>query len=163
MRHRLSEPSLSFLIYACRDLKSKNVFLDKFVEGTDVPIVKVGDMVPSPFHSPAPARTSIPIAPNMSFNISLFPFPPRLLHLSLFLPTPPSPPQLGDFGISKVLEYTKQKVQTQIGTPYYLSPEICQDQPYSYSSGSLGWTSPVPPVYRMNDQDAPKMDWEWNG
>ncbi len=48
--------------------------------------------------------------------------------------TPP-PLQLGDFGIAKVLEHTRDIAKTQIGTPYYLSPEICQDQPYSYSSG----------------------------
>jgi serine/threonine protein kinase len=33
---------------------------------------------------------------------------------------------LGDFGIAKTLERTLAKAKTQIGTPYYLSPEICQ-------------------------------------
>mmetsp|Transcript_45231 Transcript_45231/g.104888 ORF Transcript_45231/g.104888 Transcript_45231/m.104888 type:complete len:415 (-) Transcript_45231:80-1324(-) len=42
--------------------------------------------------------------------------------------------RIGDFGISKVLEGTRAFAQTRIGTPYYLSPEICMDQPYSYSS-----------------------------
>lgn len=42
--------------------------------------------------------------------------------------------KMGDFGIAKVLECTAAQAQTQIGTPYYLSPEICQGKPYSWSS-----------------------------
>lgn len=42
--------------------------------------------------------------------------------------------KMGDFGIAKVLECTAACAQTQIGTPYYLSPEICQGKPYSWSS-----------------------------
>jgi NIMA (never in mitosis gene a)-related kinase len=33
--------------------------------------------------------------------------------------------KMGDFGISKVLDHTAQFAKTSIGTPYYLSPEIC--------------------------------------
>lgn len=39
--------------------------------------------------------------------------------------------KLGDFGIAKVLSSTGQFCQTQIGTPYYLSPEICDGQKYN--------------------------------
>jgi hypothetical protein len=39
--------------------------------------------------------------------------------------------KLGDFGIAKVLERTFQLCHTQIGTPYYLSPEICNGKPYN--------------------------------
>ena len=39
--------------------------------------------------------------------------------------------KLGDFGISKVLETTFQACRTQIGTPFYLSPEICQGMEYN--------------------------------
>ena len=48
--------------------------------------------------------------------------------------------KLGDFGISKCLTHTLQKVQTIVGTPYYLSPEIVQNKPYSFKSDiwSLG-------------------------
>jgi NIMA (never in mitosis gene a)-related kinase 1/4/5 len=48
--------------------------------------------------------------------------------------------KLGDFGISKCLEHTLEKVQTIVGTPYYLSPEIVQNKPYSFKSDiwSLG-------------------------
>jgi len=42
--------------------------------------------------------------------------------------------KMGDFGIAKVLECTAAQAQTQIGTPYYLSPEICQGKPYSWAS-----------------------------
>jgi len=42
--------------------------------------------------------------------------------------------KMGDFGIAKVLECTAECAQTQIGTPYYLSPEICHGKPYSWSS-----------------------------
>merc|ERR1719486_1351263 len=42
--------------------------------------------------------------------------------------------RVGDFGISKVLESTVAFAKTAIGTPYYLSPEICQEKPYSFGS-----------------------------
>merc|ERR550514_973208 len=42
--------------------------------------------------------------------------------------------KLGDFGIAKVLDSTAACAQTQIGTPYYLSPEICRGKPYSWGS-----------------------------
>ncbi|EDQ92067.1 uncharacterized protein MONBRDRAFT_14679, partial [Monosiga brevicollis MX1] len=66
-----------------RDLKSKNVFLDKPTTSDSIPQVK-----------------------------------------------------LGDFGIAKVLDCTQAYAKTQIGTPYYLSPEICKDRPYSYRADS---------------------------
>lgn len=34
--------------------------------------------------------------------------------------------KIGDFGISKQLENTVQLANTSLGTPFYLSPEICQ-------------------------------------
>ena len=42
--------------------------------------------------------------------------------------------KLGDFGIACVLQNTLDHAQTVIGTPYYLSPEICQRQPYNHKS-----------------------------
>lgn len=48
--------------------------------------------------------------------------------------------KLGDFGIARVLEATKDYAKTMVGTPHYLSPEIIQDRPYRYKSDvwSLG-------------------------
>eukprot|EP00746_Dinoflagellata_sp_MGD_P015796 gnl/MRDRNA2_/MRDRNA2_135285_c0_seq1.p1 gnl/MRDRNA2_/MRDRNA2_135285_c0~~gnl/MRDRNA2_/MRDRNA2_135285_c0_seq1.p1 ORF type:complete len:553 (+),score=86.10 gnl/MRDRNA2_/MRDRNA2_135285_c0_seq1:89-1747(+) len=42
--------------------------------------------------------------------------------------------KVGDFGIAKVLSCTAACAKTQIGTPYYLSPEVCQEKPYSWGS-----------------------------
>ncbi|OHT13795.1 hypothetical protein TRFO_16022 [Tritrichomonas foetus] len=48
--------------------------------------------------------------------------------------------KMGDFGIAKVLDHTAQLSKTAIGTPYYLSPEICQGKAYNMKSDvwSLG-------------------------
>lgn len=46
--------------------------------------------------------------------------------------------KIGDFGISKVLDATSAK--TFVGTPYYLSPEVCSNKKYDFKSDlwSLG-------------------------
>ena len=41
--------------------------------------------------------------------------------------------KIGDLGVAKILTHTKH-AKTFIGTPYYLSPEICQDIPYTDKS-----------------------------
>ena len=41
--------------------------------------------------------------------------------------------KIGDLGVAKILTHTKY-AKTFIGTPYYLSPEICQDMPYNDKS-----------------------------
>lgn len=48
--------------------------------------------------------------------------------------------KLGDFGIARVLAHTKDIAKTVVGTPYYLSPEIIENRPYSFASDiwSLG-------------------------
>ena len=48
--------------------------------------------------------------------------------------------KIGDFGISKSLSHTLDLATTAIGTPHYLSPEICRRQPYNHKSDmwSLG-------------------------
>ncbi|GFU37972.1 hypothetical protein NPIL_364941 [Nephila pilipes] len=48
--------------------------------------------------------------------------------------------KLGDFGIARILNNTSELAQTCIGTPYYLSPEICENKPYNNKSDiwSLG-------------------------
>eukprot|EP01138_Halocafeteria_seosinensis_P002809 gb/GECG01002870.1/.p1 GENE.gb/GECG01002870.1/~~gb/GECG01002870.1/.p1 ORF type:complete len:768 (+),score=117.31 gb/GECG01002870.1/:1-2304(+) len=45
--------------------------------------------------------------------------------------------KLGDFGIAKILNDSgtmKSMAKTVIGTPYYMSPELCESRPYSYKS-----------------------------
>lgn len=39
--------------------------------------------------------------------------------------------KIGDFGIAKMMENTFDMAKTCCGTPFYLSPEVCQDMPYS--------------------------------
>jgi len=48
--------------------------------------------------------------------------------------------KLGDFGISRTLSHENDFATTGIGTPQYLSPEICRQQKYDYKSDiwSLG-------------------------
>ena len=42
--------------------------------------------------------------------------------------------QVGDLGIARVLDYTSELAKTVIGTPYYMSPEIFQNQDYNQKS-----------------------------
>ena len=42
--------------------------------------------------------------------------------------------KLGDFGISKSLENSMDLAQSGVGTPYYLSPEICQGLKYNFKT-----------------------------
>lgn len=42
--------------------------------------------------------------------------------------------RLGDFGIAKILNSSSELAQTCIGTPYYLSPEMCENKPYNNKS-----------------------------
>lgn len=39
--------------------------------------------------------------------------------------------KLGDFGLSRLLPSTKAMLETQIGSPYYLSPEVCKGEEYN--------------------------------
>ncbi|XP_046670122.1 serine/threonine-protein kinase Nek8-like [Homalodisca vitripennis] len=41
--------------------------------------------------------------------------------------------KVGDFGISKVMS-TKGQAQTVLGTPYYISPEMCEGKQYDHKS-----------------------------
>ena len=48
--------------------------------------------------------------------------------------------KLGDLGVAKILESLENFATSKVGTPYYLSPEVCEDRPYNYKSDiwSLG-------------------------
>mgnify|MGYP001103584123 CR=1 FL=1 len=53
---------------------------------------------------------------------------------NVFLMAKNSIVKLGDFGIAKSLAHTHAQARTMIGTPYYLSPEICREAPYDAKS-----------------------------
>jgi NIMA (never in mitosis gene a)-related kinase len=42
--------------------------------------------------------------------------------------------KIGDLGVARVLGSETAFAKTCVGTPYYLSPELCQDQPYNERS-----------------------------
>ena len=42
--------------------------------------------------------------------------------------------RVGDLGVAKILSQSNYFAKTFIGTPYYLSPEICEDKPYNDKS-----------------------------
>ena len=42
--------------------------------------------------------------------------------------------KLGDFGVSRLLTHTTEMANTRVGTPYYMSPELCRGEAYSAKS-----------------------------
>ena len=42
--------------------------------------------------------------------------------------------KIGDLGVSKMLNHSGSFAKTLIGTPYYLSPELCEEKPYNDKS-----------------------------
>ncbi|XP_062510211.1 X-linked retinitis pigmentosa GTPase regulator-like isoform X2 [Corticium candelabrum] len=42
--------------------------------------------------------------------------------------------KLGDFGISKIMSSSQRRASTVLGTPYYISPEMCEGKPYNEKS-----------------------------
>lgn len=42
--------------------------------------------------------------------------------------------KIGDLGVAKILDTTTAQANTIVGTPYYLSPELCADKPYGDKS-----------------------------
>ena len=42
--------------------------------------------------------------------------------------------QIGDLGIARALSDGSQFAHSLVGTPYYLSPELCEDKPYNEKS-----------------------------
>ncbi|XP_027743963.1 serine/threonine-protein kinase Nek5-like isoform X2 [Empidonax traillii] len=50
---------------------------------------------------------------------------------NIFLSSNGKVAKLGDFGIARQLNSTMEFAHTCVGTPYYLSPEICENRPYN--------------------------------
>jgi len=42
--------------------------------------------------------------------------------------------KLGDFGLSKMMGSNTSFANSAVGTPYYLSPELCEGKPYNRKS-----------------------------
>ncbi|KAG8504610.1 Serine/threonine-protein kinase Nek1, partial [Galemys pyrenaicus] len=59
--------------------------------------------------------------------------------------------KLGDFGIARVLKSTVELARTYIGTPYYLSPEICENKPYNNKSL-------LSQLFKRNPRDRPSVN-----
>eukprot|EP00747_Dinoflagellata_sp_TGD_P181966 gnl/TRDRNA2_/TRDRNA2_36014_c0_seq1.p1 gnl/TRDRNA2_/TRDRNA2_36014_c0~~gnl/TRDRNA2_/TRDRNA2_36014_c0_seq1.p1 ORF type:complete len:385 (+),score=95.20 gnl/TRDRNA2_/TRDRNA2_36014_c0_seq1:106-1260(+) len=62
----------------------------------------------------------------------------RILHrdiktLNVFL-TAKDDARIGDLGVARVLSSTQNFAKTFVGTPYYLSPELCEERPYNEKS-----------------------------
>jgi NIMA (never in mitosis gene a)-related kinase len=62
----------------------------------------------------------------------------KILHrdlkaLNIFL-TKDEKVRIGDLGVAKVLSQQTNFAKTFVGTPYYLSPEICEEKPYNEKS-----------------------------
>ncbi|XP_036396730.1 serine/threonine-protein kinase Nek5-like [Megalops cyprinoides] len=50
---------------------------------------------------------------------------------NIFLTNNGTKVKLGDFGTARMLNNTMELARTCVGTPYYLSPEICENRPYN--------------------------------
>ena len=42
--------------------------------------------------------------------------------------------KIGDLGVAKLLGQAQNMAHTVVGTPYYLSPELCEEKPYNHKS-----------------------------
>lgn len=60
--------------------------------------------------------------------------------LNIFL-TMDNSVRIGDLGVATVLNPNDGFLVKKVGTPYYLSPEVCEDKPYNHKWDiwSLGW------------------------
>jgi NIMA (never in mitosis gene a)-related kinase len=65
---------------------------------------------------------------------------PRSLCQNVFLHGPNDIVKLGDFGVARVLQHTRDLAATQLGTPYFMSPEVWNGHEYGAKSDvwSLG-------------------------
>ncbi|KAF0704252.1 hypothetical protein AaE_015034, partial [Aphanomyces astaci] len=73
------------------------------------------------------------------FRRDMYPMIPTVSTMNVFL-SRDGIVKLGNFGIARTLDHTLDAAQTQIGTPLYMSPEICNGEDYNTKSDiwSLG-------------------------
>mmetsp|Transcript_35100 Transcript_35100/g.91883 ORF Transcript_35100/g.91883 Transcript_35100/m.91883 type:complete len:826 (-) Transcript_35100:65-2542(-) len=53
---------------------------------------------------------------------------------NIFLCNQRSVAKIGDFGIGRVLDNTQDAAMSTVGTPCYMSPEVCRNEPYNWKS-----------------------------
>ena len=58
--------------------------------------------------------------------------------------------KVGDFGVSRVLDKTMAKANTVVGSPYYLSPEIIENRPYSFKTDIWSLGAILFEIYSLN-------------
>ncbi|KAL3663151.1 hypothetical protein V7S43_011562 [Phytophthora oleae] len=109
----------------------------------------IREEIVSPDNDPTDSRGYFPISQVLDWFVQMamaikYLHGQRVLHRDLktsnvFLTTE-NVVKLGDFGIAKTLDSTLDQAKTVVGTPYYMSPEVCESKPYSYASDvwSLG-------------------------
>lgn len=53
---------------------------------------------------------------------------------NIFLMASDNSIRLGDFGVARILDYTAAQAKTQVGTPYYIAPEILKGRAYTHKA-----------------------------
>jgi len=53
---------------------------------------------------------------------------------NIFMCNQRSVAKIGDFGIGRVLDNTQDAAMSTVGTPSYMSPEVCRNEPYNWKS-----------------------------
>jgi len=62
--------------------------------------------------------------------------------------------KIGDLGVAKVMSSQVDFAKTLVGTPYYLSPELCENKPYNHKSDI--WQGPARPLlHHLSAQPEP--------
>jgi NIMA (never in mitosis gene a)-related kinase len=100
-----------------RDIKSSNIFL-----------------VPSRITAPPPPPLSTPASAQASTATADGTVDAATAAAAAAVDEPSFTLKLGDFGISKLLNSTSEMAMSIVGTPYSMSPEVCENKPYSFAS-----------------------------